>query len=582
VSPEGLSLAKRAHVYPQVDPSAAALVNAAVVSVPARASVSDALAIARRRNAIAVEVEGAAAGIVMRADLGRAIGLGLRDLPAERLSWRIPVVEGRAGEVRVRRLLADGAPLVVVRERGTAVGAILGRTASAPDSSMHAHVRRALTSATCALLLRIGVLAEARGGRAFLVGGVVRDMIAGAEAVPGGDLDIVVEGNGLGVARLLAAEVAGTLVEHDRFLTASVRGAGQGRIDVATARSERYEAPGALPHVMPSAILQDLRRRDFTINAMAVELSSGTFGLLDPLGGRSDLARRRIRVLHPLSFVEDPTRVFRAARYAVRLGFALDAWTTRCQALAVSLAPHQALSGQRLMAELGHLVREPRAAVAAARLGTSGALRLLDPGYRFSRGTAGRLATFGAARAWTEARAIPAASVELLLLILLGDQPPDVAKRALGRLGITGEPLTRLLGALTATDATARRLRAAVTRSAVARLLRGASPLGIAWLWVTGDPPLRDTLNRALGNGEPARPWLSGDEVIELGVARGPGVARILEELRDGRLDGTITDRSEAVAYVRRRVGQNGSDEPDEGGGTPEARASRGEGSKEG
>src|SRR5207245_10161228 len=132
-----------------------------------------------------------------------------------------------------------------------------------------------------------------------------------------------------------------------------------------------------------AGIDQDLRPRDFTGNAMASELPSGAFGLLDPLGGRAALVRRRLRVLHPLSYVEDPTRVFRAARYATRFGFAQDAATARARALALRLVPYAALSGQRLAAELERILAEARAELTLSRLGTDGAFRLLDPPYPF-------------------------------------------------------------------------------------------------------------------------------------------------------------------------------------------------------
>src|SRR5262249_42677625 len=153
------------------------------------------------------------------------------------------------------------------------------------------------------------------------------------------------------------------VTEHGRFLTASLRCASGERIDVATARSERYAAPGALPRVLPASIAADLGRRDFTINAMAVELG-GDMRLHDPHGGRADLRGRRLRVLHPLSFVDDPTRIFRAARYAARLDLAYDGWTSACQALALRLGPYGALSGTRIVAELERIVAEPQAEAA--------------------------------------------------------------------------------------------------------------------------------------------------------------------------------------------------------------------------
>src|SRR5204862_7959974 len=198
------------------------------------------------------------------------------------------------------------------------------------------------------------------------------------------DLDLVVEGDGLAVARRLAQALGGTLREHQRFLTASVETLGAGRIDVATARTERYETRGALPRVMPAAIEEDLRRRDFSVNAMAIELASGAWGLLDPFGGREDLARRRLRVLHPLAYVEDPTRLFRAARHGARLGLTPDRATLAAQALALRLVPYPALSGQRIVAELERILVEPRAAETLARLGRRRAFRMLDTRDRVS------------------------------------------------------------------------------------------------------------------------------------------------------------------------------------------------------
>ena len=167
------------------------------------------------------------------------------------------------------------------------------------------------------------------------------------------------------MARALAAALGASLVEHARFLTATVGSAT--RRDGSTSRPRAASATRAaarLPRVMPASIEQDLRRRDFTVNAMAVELGSGAFELLDPHGGRVDLEARRLRILHPASFVEDPTRMFRAARYAARLGLRPDAWTTRCQAWALSLAPYPALSGARILAELAaHPRRRARPSV---------------------------------------------------------------------------------------------------------------------------------------------------------------------------------------------------------------------------
>ena len=540
-------MAKRAHGYPQVSLVAADLVNAAVVRAPAPVAIGAALRLARKRDAVVVVVE---ARYVLREDLVRASRLGLEDLASTAVARDLPSVEAGAGEVTVRRLLAEGAPLVVVRDRRGPVGAVATPAAAMPDVPTAPRLARRLPADTGALLASIGRCAVARGAHAFLVGGMVRDLWREGDGTSA-DLDVVVEGDGPAVARDLARELGGTVREHRRFLTASVEAPRVGRIDVATARSERYESRGALPRVMPAGIDADLRRRDFTINAMAVELDSDVFGLLDPLGGRADLARRRLRVLHPLSYVEDPTRLFRAARYATRFGFAPDVATARAQALALRLVPYAALSGARIVAELERILVEPRAAETLARLGRSGAFRLLDPRYRFTAVTRRLVAELPGALAWTRQRRLGVEPIELGVLALTGDQSPPIASAALERLAFAGERLDHLRQALREGRARLARLSAASAPSARARLLRELHPVALAWLWLVGDGGARAALDWYLGLDR-ALVALSGDEVIALGVPRGPAVARVLAELRDGRLDGRITDRATEIDVVVR------------------------------
>jgi tRNA nucleotidyltransferase (CCA-adding enzyme) len=370
----------------------------------------------------------------------------------------------------------------------------------------------------------------------------------------------------LALARLLAAELGGTLVEHERFLTASIEDARGGRLDIATARAERYEAPGALPRVRPAEIGEDLRRRDFSVNAMAAELASGAFLLIDPLGGRNDLSQHRLRILHPLSFVEDPTRIFRAARYGARLGLVPDQWTRACLDLAIDLGPYAALSGHRLVAEFELIMGEPRAITILETLGTIGAFRLLDPRYRYSQATAARLAGLDALRTWTAARAVPASSLDLFLLAILGDHDPDITRTALGRLGLGGEGAQQLVDLLGRRGSLEEALRGAPTRSAAARLLRGRPAAELAWLWFSGDHTVRDQVTRFVEHDAAVEPWLRGEEVMALGIAKGPEVARALEALRDGRLDGTIVDRVAAEAHVRRQAGSRVASEQERAG----------------
>jgi tRNA nucleotidyltransferase (CCA-adding enzyme) len=536
-------MARRGHAYPQILLAAADLVDGEVLAAPSGITAADALRLVRRRR-----VRVLACGTTHHAlaeDLARAASLGLGDLPARDVARPLPVVTPRTPELTVRRLLAEGAPAVIVSGRGA-----IARPAAPRAVPVRARLEKALPPATRALLAEVARVAAGQGARAFVAGGLVRDAWRGQMA--GGDLDVVVEGDGPGVARALADALEGTLVEHERFLTASVRAPGHGRIDVATARSERYESPGALPWVLPAPIGQDLQRRDFAVNAMAVEVTSEGWELLDPFAGIVDLERGRLRILHPLSFVEDPTRLLRAARYAARLDLRPDAWTARCQALALRLAPYPALSGPRIAAELERLLDEPRGAAALASLAHGGVPRLLDPRWRLTRGASARLAALPATLAWARAQRVtrsPVRPVSVAVLALAADQAAPVAETMAGRIGLSGEPLSELRRALAETPALARRL-AAAPPSAAGRALRNASGAELAALHLAGGAA-RERVEWWVTRGRAVEPVLGGEDVIALGVARGPGVAAALAALRDARLDGRVVDRATEMDYVR-------------------------------
>ena len=188
---------------------------------------------------------------------------------------------------------------------------------------------------------------RAAGGDAHLVGGAVRDLLLGRERM---DVDVVVEGDAIAIARRIDPDA----VVHERFGTASVRLDGLD-VDLATARSESYPRPGALPEVRPGTLAEDLARRDFTINAMAVPLA-GDGALHDPHGGALDLSAGVLRVLHDASFADDPTRALRAARYAARLDFTLDPHTEGL----LRAADLDTVSAQRVEAELRRIATEAR------------------------------------------------------------------------------------------------------------------------------------------------------------------------------------------------------------------------------
>jgi tRNA nucleotidyltransferase (CCA-adding enzyme) len=368
----------------------------------------------------------------------------------------------------------------------------------------------------------------------YLVGGAVRDLLLGKPSV---DLDVAVEGDARQVARELARRLGGEATEHERFGTATVRAEGI-HVDLATTRRESYSGPGALPDVEPAGLGDDLARRDFTINAMAAGLSGDAIGdLHDPHGGARDLDARVVRVLHVLSFRDDPTRLLRAVRYELRLGFRMD---SRTKALAREAAQSRAfatVSGARIRDELLDLLREPEAPAGIGRLRELGLDEALHEGLRadaeLAAGAALGAAETGADRVLAE-------------LAALSFSIPDRAAGWLEQLHLP-----------------------AATRDAVSRAARDAreiartlseQELTPAELHALLQPEPPEALALALALGAPARPVLryvsqlrsvrlevTGDDLLAAGVPESPAVGRALAEVLRRKLDGQVAGREEEL-----------------------------------
>lgn len=216
------------------------------------------------------------------------------------------------------------------------------------------------------ILEKVGALAGSLNYRAFLVGGVVRDLIIGNRNL---DLDIAIEGDAIRLGREIAGEIGASIVAHKKFGTCTLS-AGEGlKIDFATARKEVYRKPGAMPDVQPSSLEDDLRRRDFTINAMAISLNNPDFGrLVDFFDGVRDLKAGRVRVIHNKSFIDDPTRIFRAIRFEARFGFKIEDNTETLIKDAVRLGSLNKVSGGRIRKEILLIQKEPHPRQALKRM----------------------------------------------------------------------------------------------------------------------------------------------------------------------------------------------------------------------
>lgn len=378
----------------------------------------------------------------------------------------------------------------------------------------------------------LDAFSECRG--VHLVGGAVRDALLDGTPV---DLDFVVEGDAREVAAMAADHVGGELREHDRFGTARVTVGGH-TYDFASARAERYDHPGALPDVSPAGIEDDLRRRDFTVNAMALATGSGDF-LTVPLA-LEDLEARRLRVLHDASFEDDPTRLLRLARYAARLGFEEEPHTAELAQQAIDAGALDTVSGPRVGQELRLAAREEDPIAVFGRLREMRLLRAVHPDLGFDADFAGR----ALAALPTEGR--PALVV---LAAALRDLPAADAVALAGRLGFDRDE-TRVAVAVTdRLPSGAHALSAAARPSEIDAVLAGATPEEAA-------------LIAAFGAEEPVRRWIDelrhvtleidGDDLRAAGVPKGPGIGAGLAAVRAGRLDGELMTREAQLAAALR------------------------------
>ena len=553
--------------YPQVEPRAVDLMTPAVAEIPPALPIGDARRLAHRRGARLLVVREATGRDpawrgVTPGTLDHALALGLGRTPVRVALWETPVIEPRMPEVAVRRLLRSGAPGALLLERGRPRGAVLRETGilAGLPGSLRAALDR-LPEEARTLLREAAWAASESGLDVWLVGGVVRDLALGITGASR-DLDLVVEGDARRVARRLARRLGGGVREHAAFLTATVEAPHRPRLDLATARAERYRRPGALPEVAPAAIREDLWRRDFSINALAIGLPGDRWGqLLDPTGGLDDLGRRQLRILHPLSFVEDPTRGLRAVRLAGRLGFRLEASTARLLREALRLDVYAALSADRLRAEWRRVLAEPAPATVLAGLARAGALPLLGLEAPFGPPSQIRLARL--ARRTARLPLSADTREALAVLALASDAGEPAVERMTQRLGLPPRSAAALAGARARAPSLLDRLAAASGFGSACAMLDGTPEAVAAWGLILASPGL---VARRLGRylrvwsgGTVTQPLLGGDDVRKLGLAPGPRVGVLLRAARAAQLSGRIRTRTAALRWLRRQTAVPGA-----------------------
>jgi tRNA nucleotidyltransferase (CCA-adding enzyme) len=413
----------------------------------------------------------------------------------------------------------------------------MNKTAKTDLSSI---IEEQLPAAVMGFIRGAGELAEKEQQRLYLVGGVVRDLLLDRVNL---DFDLVIEGDALGFAKKLAKANKATLKTHPRFGTATLNWRNH-NIDVVTARRETYARPGALPRVQPGPISDDLARRDFSINAMAIELNPKHFGeLLDPHGGQSDLKARLVKVLNDQSFIDDATRIWRAIRYEQRLDFQINKHTL--QLLKKGLPMLDTISGTRLRHELERTFEEEYPEKALRRTDELGVLRQLHPSLK---GDSWLEETFVLTRErYTLEQPPPQMYLALLAYRLTSKETEQIS----AYLKLPRQS-SRILEDIQAVKTLIKELATpGMAPSKIYDLLHGRSLVALNACYLATDvSTAAENIELYLNVLRNIQPSLSGKDLISLGIPEGPRVKKVLLALREARLDGRIDSRREEEKMV--------------------------------
>ena len=407
-------------------------------------------------------------------------------------------------------------------------------------TNLSSQIERQLPVELVTFIQRAGKIAASQGQGLYLVGGVVRDLLLGQTNF---DLDLVVEGNAIELAQYLVEINHGKITTHPRFNTAKLQW-DKWSVDLATARSETYARPGALPTVTPGSIKNDLFRRDFTINAMAIELNPSRYGeLIDLYGGRDDLEHKLIRILHEKSFTDDATRIWRGLRYEQRLDFRLEPTTLKL--LKRDIPMLDTISGDRIRYELECILKEERPEKVLHRAEELGVLPKLSSTLK--------------SNGWLTEKFEQARQTNF------PNPPPSGLYLALLVYPLTNEETEPLISFLRLPKALAQTIRDTIdiktklpalanselTPSSIYRLLHAYSPQAVTTNSLACESPVaRQHIQLFLDKLRYVKPALTGDDLKRMGVAPGPRMKEILQRLHEARLDGKITSKQGEVELI--------------------------------
>lgn len=425
------------------------------------------------------------------------------------------------------------------------------------QKNMKSLVRERLDKDVCKLLERIAQFGEREGESVYVVGGFVRDLLLN---IPNQDIDIVVEGEGIPFANRLAEEFDCRVKSHEDFGTSVVIFPDGYRLDVATARMEYYKHPGALPTVEKSSVKSDLFRRDFTINSMAVKLTGGNaFCLIDFFNGERDLINKEIHVLHSLSFIEDPCRLFRAIRFEQRFGFAMGKQAEAFMHSTIKKRLVDSLSGSRLFNEIKLLLKEKRPTDCIRRMLEFDLLHFVSPEILSHPKDLEVLDKLESVFSWAAMVSLPrepevwqvyclgllySLDEEAFLISVDRLQLPTRMRNSLGQDRTRCRESIKLLNAKD--DWEPQDIYNTFSRLSIEAVL--------FLLALSSSDRLNQYANiyytQYQGKTEPA---LTGDDLVRMGLEPGPVFQSVFNALREARVMGRVSSREEEVALVEER-----------------------------
>lgn len=407
------------------------------------------------------------------------------------------------------------------------------------------------------ILLRAGKLAYSMGWSVFIVGGFVRDLLLGNENF---DIDLVIEGDGIFYAEKLSEELGANLTIHRDFGTATLNLSENFKLDIATSRREFYPRPASLPHVKPAPLKEDLFRRDFTVNAMAISINPPDFGrLIDFFGGRRDLRERKVRVLHVRSFIDDPTRIFRAIRFEQRYNFCIEKVTERLIKLALREGVFQLLSGKRIKEELKQILEEDRPERNVYRMQKLGILKVIQPGIYLDSSremifdklidTIARyeILTGEKSKRWL-----------IRLSVLLRDLTEEEIENFCSKYSFTREERETILISSKKADEIVERLTVPEMKpSSIYYLLRSYPPEAlILAMAIAKNDIVEKRIVLYLSHLQKIELEITGDDLKKMGYKPSPEFSRILEETKKAKLDGLVKTVEEEVEFIRKNFAQ--------------------------